>query len=106
MAITFNGDPKIVLIDEPTQGLDCTARRETMFLLKEYNKNRIVILTSSDVTDVAEIACNTAFLKNGKISERGTFRFFQDKYSSGFHIKLILAKSYDEVHTKIEDWLC
>ena len=46
-----------MLIDEPTQGLDSTATRETMLLLREFNKSRIILLTSSDVTDVADVAC-------------------------------------------------
>lgn len=84
MAISFIGDPKIVLIDEPTLGLDTDSKREVMTMLRKFTPGRIIILTSNDVNGVADVACFTAFMKEGKIFSRGKLDFFKNKYPAGY----------------------
>lgn len=46
VAIALIGGSKLVLLDEPTAGLDLTARRKLWNMLKNYKNNRIIILTT------------------------------------------------------------
>ena len=46
VAIALIGGSKLVLLDEPTAGLDLTARRKLWNMLKTYKNNRIIILTT------------------------------------------------------------
>jgi len=46
VGIALIGDPKILMLDEPTSGMDTSTRRKFWEILKEYKKNRIVILTT------------------------------------------------------------
>ena len=46
MGIALIGEPKIVLLDEPTSGMDTTTRRRLWEMLKQYKKDRIIILTT------------------------------------------------------------
>ena len=46
VAIALIGGSKLVLLDEPTAGLDLTARRKLWNMLKNYKHNRIIILTT------------------------------------------------------------
>ena len=46
VAIALIGGSKFVLLDEPTAGMDLSARRKLWNMLKNYKNNRIVILTT------------------------------------------------------------
>jgi ATP-binding cassette subfamily A (ABC1) protein 3 len=46
VAIALIGGSKLVLLDEPTAGLDLSARRKLWNMLKNYKHNRIIILTT------------------------------------------------------------
>ena len=46
VAIALIGNSKFVLLDEPTAGMDLSARRKLWNMLKKYKHNRIIILTT------------------------------------------------------------
>jgi len=46
VAIAMIGGSKFVLLDEPTAGMDLSARRKLWNMLKNYKHNRIIILTT------------------------------------------------------------
>ena len=46
LAIALLGDSKLVLLDEPTSGMDPTARRETWEIIKQAKQGKIIILTT------------------------------------------------------------
>ena len=46
MGIAFIGDSKLILLDEPTSGMDTSARRYVWDMLKNFKNDRIIILTT------------------------------------------------------------
>lgn len=65
-------DPKIVIFDEPTAGLDPKERIRFRNLLSEISKNRTVILATHIVPDVEYIANRVILLNHGKILKNET----------------------------------
>ena len=63
-------DPAILVMDEPTAGLDPFARREVIKLLKEFSHTRII--TSHDLDMVAEVCDRVIVLHGGEIRADGT----------------------------------
>ena len=63
-------DPAILVMDEPTAGLDPFARREVIKLLKEFSHTRII--TSHDLDMVAEVCDRVIVLHGGEIQADGT----------------------------------
>ena len=61
------GDPKLIIVDEPTAGLDPYERRRFHNLLAEIGKDIIVILSTHIVDDVSNLCTNMAIIDNGKI---------------------------------------
>lgn len=61
------GDPKLIIVDEPTAGLDPNERRRFHNLLSEIGKDIIVILSTHIVDDVSNLCTNMAIIDNGKI---------------------------------------
>lgn len=61
------GDPKIIIVDEPTAGLDPEERNRLNLLLSEISKNRIVILSTHLVEDVKNLCSQMAIIKKGTL---------------------------------------
>ena len=66
------GDPKLIIVDEPTAGLDPGERNRFHNLLAEVGEEVIVILSTHIVDDVKELCTNMAIMNFGKIVYNGT----------------------------------
>jgi ABC-2 type transport system ATP-binding protein len=66
-------DPDLLILDEPTAGVDVELRRELWGYLQEVNKAGKTILLTSHYLEEVELLCNTiAILHDGKILEAGS----------------------------------
>lgn len=64
--------PKILILDEPTVGLDPTERVRFRNLISELAEERIVILSTHIVSDVEYIANEILLMKDGRLMKRGS----------------------------------
>jgi ABC-type multidrug transport system ATPase subunit len=67
IAIALLGDPKLLIVDEPTAGLDPAERVRFLNLLSELGENSAVILSTHIVEDVSELCTNMAIIDRGEI---------------------------------------
>ena len=65
------GNPKIIIVDEPTAGLDPEERNRFNLLLNAISKNIIVILSSHIVEDIQNLCAKLAIMNSGKILIHG-----------------------------------
>tara|TARA_R110002126_G_scaffold43833_7_gene125539 strand:+ start:10277 stop:11182 length:906 start_codon:yes stop_codon:yes gene_type:complete len=66
------GDPQLIIVDEPTAGLDPEERNRFHNLLSEIGENVVVILSTHIVEDVSDLCPNMAILNGGKIVAKGS----------------------------------
>jgi ABC-2 type transport system ATP-binding protein len=66
------GDPQLIIVDEPTAGLDPGERNRFYNLLSEIGENVIVILSTHIVEDVKELCPNMAIINGGQVLYAGT----------------------------------
>jgi ABC-2 type transport system ATP-binding protein len=66
------GDPKLIIVDEPTAGLDPEERNRFYNLLAEVSERAAVILSTHIVEDVMELCPNLAILHKGRVLYSGT----------------------------------
>lgn len=65
------GNPKIIIVDEPTAGLDPQERNRFHNLLSEVGENIIVILSTHIVEDVRNLCSNMAVMNLGQVMFKG-----------------------------------
>lgn len=65
------GQPKLIIVDEPTAGLDPEERNRFLNLLSEIGENVIVILSTHIVEDVSEICSRMAIIDQGRVLTEG-----------------------------------
>lgn len=66
------GNPKIVIVDEPTAGLDPEERNRFNTLLSDISEDIIIVLSTHLVEDVRNLCSNMAIIKQGRIVSQGT----------------------------------
>lgn len=71
LAATLINDPSIIILDEPTAGLDPMKRLEMQNMIASFAKDKIVLIATHVVSDVEFIAHTFLFIKNGKIILQG-----------------------------------
>ncbi|MEL6790430.1 MAG: ABC transporter ATP-binding protein [Pseudomonadota bacterium] len=65
------GNPQLIIVDEPTAGLDPEERNRFHNLLSEIGENVVVLLSTHIVSDVADLCANMAIIAKGTIVSRG-----------------------------------
>ncbi len=65
-------DPRLLIVDEPTAGLDPEERIRFRNLLSDLAGNRTVLLSTHIVEDIAQTCQNLAIMKNGRVVFQGT----------------------------------
>ncbi|MEE8148408.1 MAG: ABC transporter ATP-binding protein, partial [Longimicrobiales bacterium] len=61
------GDPKLIIVDEPTAGLDPEERLRFLNLLSEIGENMVVILSTHIVEDVSDLCSEMAIISEGEL---------------------------------------
>ena len=68
VGLAFVGDScSLVLLDEPTAGLDIAARRRVWDMLKSYKHNRVIILTTHYMDEAEILGDKIGIMSNGKL---------------------------------------
>ena len=67
VAVALLGNPKLLIVDEPTAGLDPAERARFLNLLSELAENSVVILSTHIVEDVSELCTRMAIINRGRI---------------------------------------
>ncbi|MHC4698883.1 MAG: ABC transporter ATP-binding protein [Planctomycetota bacterium] len=65
------GNPQLIIVDEPTAGLDPEERNRFLNLLSEIGENVVVILSTHIVDDVSEVCTSMAIIKEGRVLRTG-----------------------------------
>jgi ABC-type multidrug transport system ATPase subunit len=77
------GDPKLLILDEPTAGLDPKQRVIVRNLISSLSKEKIVIISTHIVSDIESVADHVLMIKAGRIIDSGSVKELSDRVVTG-----------------------
>lgn len=89
------GDPRILLLDEPTVGLDPFSRQRVWSFLKERRANRVVLFSTQFMDEADILADRKAIMSNGSLKCIGSSVFLKSKWGLGYHLSLFTDETCD-----------
>ncbi len=96
------GNPQLIIVDEPTAGLDPEERNRFLNLLSEIGENVIVILSTHIVEDVKDLCSNMAILSGGKIIVNGRPSELKSKLEGNIWVKTISKTELESYQDRFE----
>ena len=72
IAQAFLGDPRLVILDEPTAGLDPHAARAVKALIRTLGRDRVVMVSSHNLSEVEDLCRSVAILHQGRVVRHET----------------------------------
>ena len=88
-------NPKLIIVDEPTAGLDPAERHRFLNVLREIGTNHTVIFSTHIVDDVKDLCNEMAILNGGKILAQGTPEAAEAKLEGQIWVKVIDRESLE-----------
>ncbi|KAM6949618.1 phospholipid-transporting ATPase ABCA1 [Aplochiton taeniatus] len=101
VAIAFVGGSNIVILDEPTAGVDPYARRGIWELLLKYKQGRTILLSTHHMDEADILGDRIAVISHGKLCCCGSSLFLKKCFGSGYYLTLV--KGGDEKTTRQRD---
>uniref|UniRef100_A0A8D1K909 ABC transporter domain-containing protein n=1 Tax=Sus scrofa TaxID=9823 RepID=A0A8D1K909_PIG len=89
VAIAFVGDAKVVVLDEPTSGVDPYSRRSIWDLLLKYRPGRTIIMSTHHMDEADLLGDRIAILAQGRLYCAGTPLFLKSCFGTGFYLTLV-----------------
>ncbi|OCT62580.1 hypothetical protein XELAEV_18043663mg [Xenopus laevis] len=86
-AIAILGDPQILLLDEPTAGLDPCSRHHIWTILKENKADRVTLFSTQFMDEADILADRKAVISKGRLKCVGSSLFLKRKWGIGYHLR-------------------
>jgi ABC-2 type transport system ATP-binding protein len=111
-------DPKVLILDEPTDGLDPNQKHHVRELIKNLAKDKIVVISTHILEEVSAVCTRAIIIANGKIVADGTPTELEAQSRLHNAVTIKLSEDYDlrsdligvggigEVNQDMEDELC
>ena len=96
LASALLGDPKLLILDEPTAGLDPKERVRLRELLADMAKDRIILVATHVVSDVETVATKVILLRAGKIVDAAPVPELIAKYAPGQGLEDVYLNVFGE----------
>eukprot|EP00756_Hemistasia_phaeocysticola_P027671 Hpha_TRINITY_DN16129_c1_g4::TRINITY_DN16129_c1_g4_i1::g.8373::m.8373/K05643/ABCA3; ATP-binding cassette, subfamily A (ABC1), member 3 len=93
ICIALVGGPAVVLLDEPTAGMDPSARRTLWESLKKIGQGRCVLLTTHHLEEVEALAQRVGIMVGGQMECLGSLQRLKDKFGKGYQFEVKLQDS-------------
>ncbi|NET01817.1 MAG: ABC transporter ATP-binding protein [Sphaerospermopsis sp. SIO1G1] len=104
IAVALVHQPQLIILDEPTTGLDIEARYEIWELINQLKNQGLTILLTTHLLDEAERLCNRiGILKNGKILAEGSLSELK-KFIPGEEVLVLQTSEEEEAISIAEKW--
>nr|XP_021189988.2 phospholipid-transporting ATPase ABCA3 [Helicoverpa armigera]XP_049699930.1 phospholipid-transporting ATPase ABCA3 [Helicoverpa armigera]XP_049699931.1 phospholipid-transporting ATPase ABCA3 [Helicoverpa armigera]WRX06183.1 ABCA2 [Helicoverpa armigera] len=101
VGIALSGAARVVLLDEPTSGMDPSSRRALWELLQKEKKGRSMILTTHFMDEADILGDRVAIMANGRLQCVGSPYFLKRHYGVGYTLVIVKDTDFDFVKCSV-----
>uniref|UniRef100_A0A8C4ZZL0 ATP-binding cassette, sub-family A (ABC1), member 4a n=1 Tax=Gadus morhua TaxID=8049 RepID=A0A8C4ZZL0_GADMO len=95
VAMAFVGGAKVVILDEPTSGVDPYSRRSIWDLLLKYREGRTVILSTHHMDEADLLSDRVAIISRGRLHCCGSPLYLKTLLGTGFYLTLVRRRKHE-----------
>lgn len=88
LAVALIGDPKILLLDEPSTGMDPQARRDMWDLISRVSHSRSVVLTTHSMEECEALCSRVGIMVSGRLKCLGSSQHLKGRFGTGYQIEV------------------
>uniref|UniRef100_A0A1A8KK54 ATP-binding cassette, sub-family A (ABC1), member 5 n=2 Tax=Nothobranchius TaxID=28779 RepID=A0A1A8KK54_NOTKU len=92
VGIAILGNPKILLLDEPTAGMDPCSRHQVWSLLKKLRAGRVIVLSTHYMDEADILADRKAVISQGQLKCVGSSLYLKIKCGVGYHLRMSISE--------------
>ena len=85
------GDVKLIMLDEPSSGMDPTARKETWDLIKQRTQGKIMVLTTHYMDEAEALGDRIGIMSKGELKVCGSPLFLKNRYGLGTLLEVAMV---------------
>ncbi|XP_059388729.1 cholesterol transporter ABCA5-like [Carassius carassius] len=92
LGIAILGDPKILLLDEPTAGMDPVSRQQVWSLLKSRRAGRVIVFSTHYMDEADKLADRKAVFSQGQLKCVGSSLYLKNKCGVGYQLRMSVTE--------------
>lgn len=96
IAIAVLGSPKVLILDEPSSGVDIYSQRSLWDMIRKFRENRCVIIATQSMEEADVLADRKMIISHGKSRCAGTSLFLKNRFGSGYYLTTVITDDCDE----------
>lgn len=100
LAISTMGNPRVVMLDEPTTGLDPLTRHRVWKGIGEIKQGRVVLLTTHSMEEADVLGDQICIMAKGRMQAIGSSLRLKNKFGSGYRVSIIAASEHSSLLVK------
>eukprot|EP01105_Mastigella_eilhardi_P012724 TRINITY_DN2905_c0_g1_i1.p1 TRINITY_DN2905_c0_g1~~TRINITY_DN2905_c0_g1_i1.p1 ORF type:complete len:1245 (-),score=294.06 TRINITY_DN2905_c0_g1_i1:763-4497(-) len=93
VALAAVGSPRIVVLDEPSTGLDPVNRQSLWKMLQEFKQDKVIVLTTHSMEEAEVLGDRIGIMVKGKLRCIGTPLHLKNKYGNGYHLGVVMGNA-------------
>ena len=92
IAMTIIGKTKVILLDEPTLGMDLGSKRIVWEVISKVKKDRVIIVATQDMQEAKALGDRMGFISHGQLKLCGSPAYFAKRFDLSIEMTFSLAK--------------
>ena len=97
LAIAMIANSKVLILDEPTSGMDPESRRKVWDFLQLIRRDRLILMTTHHMEEADALGDRVAVMSHGQVKCCGSALFLKKVFNAGYHLRISKAENWNQV---------
>lgn len=97
LAIAMIAKSKVLILDEPTSGMDPESRRKVWDFLQLIRHDRLILMTTHHMEEADALGDRIAVMSSGQVKCCGSALFLKKVFNAGYHLRISKSSSWNQI---------